>query len=588
MKGTFESLFRCAALLLLVLTLTCHVPSSCRAVVSGAPLPTRNQGTEPNPPIAPSTGVPSSGPSGPSVWTPILRQALTSRNLHGRMAKKLTQVYSQSGWTPLFIGPDLRLNRPGQEFLRRLQTLTDEGMDPASFPLQELSDCLDRLHTIRSRGPTRMSIAGHHPLYAMRSGPMSVPPQAPPQIDSAQQQPLRIAARLDALILASLIKWSSIMDPFAQFEGIQTLRRYSSMKEYLDSLEPTLGGYRELRQAYRHYRTLALAPVLPPLKIKRSLRPGARGEAVRILQMHLAREGYFQGTLTDVYDPATIAAVKAYQHHHLLVADGIVGRKTAGWINMSLAAKAELLKTSLQAMRRSRSRIYKRYLRINIPQFELQYYRDGRLIEQHRIIVGRARGRRKKIGNRWVGENHTPSLVSRIRQIIFNPRWYVPERIRLELDRKIEEEPEYLDDNGFVAMESSYSTGEPRIYQRPGPFNPLGRVKFEFPNRYSIYLHDTSQRHLFRRIRRDFSHGCVRVDKALELARRLLEDDHHPAAARIGEFMKQKRSIYISLKKPVPIVIEYIPVVVDNQGKLVFCGDIYGRIFRHKGRGFPM
>jgi L,D-transpeptidase YcbB len=123
---------------------------------------------------------------------------------------------------------------------------------------------------------------------------------------------------------------------------------------------------------------------------------------------------------------------------------------------------------------------------------------------------------------------------------------------------------------------SRYPWGEPRLIQLPGPNNALGRVRFDFPNAYAVYMHDTPNKYLFHRARRDFSHGCIRVEKAHELAQELLSGDQNPAASKTDSYLATNRETFLRLREPVPIIIEYVPVVVNAKGDLVFCGDPYG------------
>jgi murein L,D-transpeptidase YcbB/YkuD len=110
----------------------------------------------------------------------------------------------------------------------------------------------------------------------------------------------------------------------------------------------------------------------------------------------------------------------------------------------------------------------------------------------------------------------------------------------------------------------------------PGPTNPLGRVKFEFPNPYAVYLHDTPKKGLFQRERRDFSHGCVRVERAKELAEILLKDDGNPSSDKLQDYFSSYRQAYIRLTQPIPIIIEYQQVSFNEGNEVVFCGDPYG------------
>ena len=173
----------------------------------------------------------------------------------------------------------------------------------------------------------------------------------------------------------------------------------------------------------------------------------------------------------------------------------------------------------------------------------LEYYKDGQFQEAHKIVVGKATGKKVKFRGRMVGENQTPTLTSSIQQLILNPRWYVSDRIRLELDTEAKSDPEWFTKHGYVSMSARYPWGAPRLFQSPGPKNALGRVKFEFPNPYAVYLHDTPLKHLFARSRRDFSHGCIRVDKAMELAETLLRDDASPYAEKMKSVLEGSRQL---------------------------------------------
>jgi murein L,D-transpeptidase YcbB/YkuD len=246
------------------------------------------------------------------------------------------------------------------------------------------------------------------------------------------------------------------------------------------------------------------------------------------------------------------------------------------WLNVSFQTKAEMVAMALKAVRQSPSRASSRFIRINIPQFLLEYYKDGEFQQAHRIVVGKASGKKVKFRGRMVGENQTPTLTSAIEQVILNPRWYVSDRIRLELNAEAKSDPEWFTRHGYVTMQSQHPWGEARLFQSPGPKNALGRVKFEFPNPYAVYLHDTPLKHLFARTRRDFSHGCMRVDKAIELAERLLKDDANPYAEKMKTVLTGSNQVFVRLSQPVPISVEYIPVVTNGSAQVIFVGDPYG------------
>jgi L,D-transpeptidase YcbB len=192
--------------------------------------------------------------------------------------------------------------------------------------------------------------------------------------------------------------------------------------------------------------------------------------------------------------------------------------------------------------------------------------------------VGKASGRKIKLNGRIVGENQTPPLSSTVQQVVVNPRWYINDRIWRELAGDVEDDPTFYERHGFGRAGGFYAGGAPRVFQEPGPSNPLGQVKFEFPNAYAVYVHDTPKKYLFARARRDFSHGCVRLENARSLAETILIDDQNQLAGKFKSLFDTRRTTYIKLNEPVPIVIEYVPVSTDETDHVIFCGDPYGSL----------
>jgi len=374
-----------------------------------------------------------------------------------------------------------------------------------------------------------------------------------------------------------LIRFAQEMNPFSPELQEKVLLGKISMAEFLDAAVPASPHYATLRKALAKYRNLAAQEQWHRFHSGKTLRQGESGQEVTNLQKRLAQEGFYSGKISGHFDHATADAVRQFQRYHLIDPDGAVGQRTKDWLNVPYNKKVRLIQESLKQLRQSRARSYDRYVRINIPQFMLEYYRDGKIQAEHRVIVGKAAGKKVKVQGRWMGENQTPSISSVIDQVVFNPRWYVSDRIRRELADEIAADPNYLDKHGYVKMSSSYPWGEPRLFQLPGPGNPLGRVKFEFSNAYAIFLHDTPKRHLFQRAKRDFSHGCIRVEKARELAQLLLADDGNPAVGKTESFLESyTRQAFVKFNRPVPIIIEYVPASSDGNGQVVFCGDLYG------------
>ncbi len=531
-----------------------------------------------------------------ALWQSMIWEAFPNDRLKGPTPDIVSKAYQKTGWKPFFIDSHFELNENAKMVLGRLGSLQDEAIDPGPYRLEEIAREIEGLAECRAALKSS-GLAVTDTAFDKLSEPPGAPAPDPsstgsPASASAQSIPenqaepgervqryqdtFRSAARLDIALAAAFARFADEMDPFSGEGPVKALAGDVPMSEILKELEPASTRYRALLASYAHYRALAATVRQQLLNFKATIRPGEAGNHVRELQKRLEQEGFYAGPQTGVYDARTQHAVKKFQTAHLLDPDGAVGRKTILWLNVSFPEKVDMIAYAMKALRRSRTRMYDRFIRINIPQFVLEYYRDGRVQETHRIIVGKAEGKKVKYGGRLVGENNTPTLNSAIEQVILNPRWYVNDRIRLELDSEAKSDPEWFSRHGYVQMTALYPWGKPRIFQRPGPENALGRVKFEFPNIYAVYLHDTPSKQLFRRTRRDFSHGCVRVDKAVELAKTLLYDDQNPYAQKIGSILDNSRQAFVRLATPVPISIEYIPVYTNGQGQIIFLGDPYG------------
>ncbi len=532
------------------------------------------------------------------LWQSVIWENFPDDRLKGSKPDAVSRAYQANGWKPFFINAHFQLNENAKLVLERLGSLQNEAIDPGPYRIDEIvreaatlaqarellkasglevtdTACGELSEPPREAVPVKSAGEGGGPASAHAQGPAENRPDSGESLQKYQDA-FKPAARLDISLAAAFTRFADEMDPFSADDQVKALTGETPMRDVLKELEPASGQYRALVASYARYRALAAAVRQQPVNFSATIHPGDTGNQIRDLQKRLEQEGFYAGTPTGVYDARTQRAVKSFQAAHLLDADGAVGRRTAAWLNVSFADKVDMIAYAMKTLRQSRTRVYDRFIRINIPQFILEYYRDGKVQETHRIIVGKAAGKKVKYRGRMVGENNTPTLYSTIEQVILNPRWYVSDRIRLELDSEAKADPEWFTRHGYVQMTSTYPWGEPRIFQRPGPENALGRVKFEFPNVYAIYLHDTPKKQLFRRTRRDFSHGCIRVDRAVELAKTLLTDDKSPYADRLPSILDRSTQAFVRLTNPVPIAIEYVPVCANDQGQVIFLGDPYG------------
>lgn len=528
-----------------------------------------------------------------ALWRSGIWENFPDDALKGPEPDPVSKAYQLNEWRPFFISGQFQLNEDGKRLLDCLHSLEDQAIDPKPYKLDELAGSIQnlehRVSILRGVDPApRDTTADDLSSPAPSSdGPGT---GSDPRTDTAQsanppagrderlkkyQETFQAAGEVDVRLVSAFVRYAKEMNPFCEDEMTEALEGSIPIARFLKDLEPASVHYENLVSTYARYRKLAdsvrqtYVPTAP-------LRPGESGNTIRDLQKRLQQEDFYSGTITGVYDSETQRAVKEFQVAHQIDPDGAVGQRTRDWLNVSFRQKAEMVAYSMRGMRESKTRVATRFIRINIPQFQLEYCKDGKVQQTYRIVVGKAAGKKVKFRGKMVGENQTPTLSSAIEQIILNPRWYVSDRIRLELNAEAKSDPDYFTRHGYVEMTSLHSWGQPRIFQRSGPKNALGRVKFEFPNIYDVYLHDTPLKNLFQRSRRDFSHGCVRVDKALSLAEALLKDDNNAFVQKINSIMETDHPVYVRLAQPVPISIEYIPVSSTGAGQVVFLGDPYG------------
>lgn len=258
---------------------------------------------------------------------------------------------------------------------------------------------------------------------------------------------------------------------------------------------------------------------------------------------------------------ALAQAVRRFQRRHGLAADGVVGTRTLAALREPVAEQLARIQLNLARAGDLASRAaLRQYVEVNIPAFELRFVQDGNVLLRSRVIVGD-------------DKTPTPIFDDVIRYIDLDPTWYVPPSIVKEILDREQREAGYLERAGFVWRTSE--GGRPRLVQRPGPENALGRFKFVFPNHHAVYLHDTAQRGLFGRADRALSHGCVRVERPAELALALLADQGWDAA-RLEQALATRRTRRIELVEPVPVFLDYRTVDLDPEGRLLLLDDLYG------------
>lgn len=530
-------------------------------------------------------------------WRSFLWESIPSEWLTNTARQPITQAYEARGWKPLFITAFFEINRGARDLMAALGQLDSHAIDPTPFRLDRLEAQFARLESSRvalasvdNNYHDSVAALGERPSfeatqiheqeptlqrYASNSPEVMLPdPSLKKEKEALYQEAFKAATAVDLALVETLIRFAREMDSRSDEAISEALQGSLTISDFIQRVIPNSPQYRALRSAYARYRALTDQHVRQPIITG----DGSSGGSTRDLQSRLQQEGFYEGKITGHFDASTQQALRSFQQAHQINPDGRIGKQTKDWLNTSYARKAQMLAASLKAARQSDTRRLETFLRINIPQFTLEYVRNGQVQRTHRVIVGKAGGRKVKQSGRLVGENHTPTLSSTVQHIVINPRWYINDRIWREIAGGLADDPTLYERRGYGIARGYYAGGAPRVYQEPGPSNPLGQVKFEFPNDHAVYVHDTPKKHLFSNARRDFSHGCVRLEHARALAEAIVNDDQNAIAPKFKNLFDTRRTTYIKLNDPIPIMIEYMPVVAGEGDSVVFIGDPYGSV----------
>lgn len=404
---------------------------------------------------------------------------------------------------------------------------------------------------------------------------------------------IEVTARAEVMLSRTLVTYSrhansGVLDPAAVSQNFEYDRHLPDPVAVLINLATTTGDPTEALAAYNptHPEFVALRdrlaeiraneverpPLVPPGK---NLKLGISDARVVVLRERLKVTTSAPDPM--VFDDDVDLAVKAFQEQAGLKPDGVVGPGTLGIMN---AAADDHIATILANMERWRWMPHDLgtfYVRVNIPNFNLEIYRDDKVVYTTRIVVGQTG---------W----QTPVFSRMINHVIVNPTWNVPASIAVkEMLPKIQSNPGAL--NGyqvFANIDGRFRAVDPmmvdwqtvdmrriQIKQPPGERNALGSIKFMFPNPFSVYLHDTPSKSFFERDYRALSHGCMRVQNPWEFANALLADDPIVSTARLKKLVGGPET-RVNLTNEIPVHITYFTAWVDETGELKVRDDIYG------------
>jgi murein L,D-transpeptidase YcbB/YkuD len=549
--GVFIHRFAVASILLLALLLVPAFLTPVADASHGAAAPT-------------AAGVPPGTPSPEEVRARLANigvPAYVEPDVRGQERwKAVHRLYEAGGYRPAWVAGG-RLTRQAEALLRAALQADRDGMDTALYA--ELAR--------EARGIRRTSVKDW----------------ADPALDLDLQVSYALVRYVDEMAHGRVdprgksAYWALYPAPIDVVEALGRASQTGLDDAVKAALTPQHAQYEALRRERDRYRELARRGGWDEVEPGPTLRPGQRGVRVTALAARLAASGDLAPTPTagPEYNATLAAVVKDWKARHGLKPDALVDAATVAALNVSVDERIRQIEVNLERWRWLPRRLGERYILVNIPTFELHGYDGAQRTLHMRVVTGTA------------GETPTPVFADEMTHLVFSPYWNIPPGIaREEVAPAAWHNRSYLARNNMEVLKgsrvvdpSTVDLGDPslRFRQRPGPGNSLGRVKFLFPNRYNVYLHDTPARNLFAKRQRDYSHGCVRVQDPFELAQWVLQGTNWtPGAIRAAMGAGTER--HVRLERSVPVYIAYFTVWVGEDGRAQFRSDVYRHDAAHE------
>jgi len=453
-----------------------------------------------------------------------------------------------------------------------LADLVDDGLDPTDYHIEALQSFRTDLRTETALQPSE---------------------QADLELLATDAMMLSLyhlyLGKVDPVQLSS--QWNFSTRPVSVERGFERLTAAldsGQIRETFARARPQHVWYQRGREALRTYRAIATAGGWSPISDGPTMKLGLDDPRVPTLRYRLTVTGDLAGDLQPPAPPMNLAfdaeleaAVKRFQERHGLTADGAVGPGTRAALNVPVSARIDQIRINLERARWVMHELHGEFVLVNVAGFDVSYFRNDEPIWTSKVIVGRP-------------YRETPIFKSTITYVVLNPTWTIPPGILVK-DKLpvIKRDPGYLKRNNIRVIDatgrevnphsvdwSRYSGGRLppfQLRQDPGDDNALGLVKIMFPNPYLVYLHDTPSKSLFEKDERIFSSGCIRVEKAFELAELVLNDPVRWNRAALDAAVATRKTQTVNLATPVPVLLLYWTAQPRPDGQVIFRNDVYGR-----------
>jgi murein L,D-transpeptidase YcbB/YkuD len=509
------------------------------------------------------SGCGASGPSSPAVSAQIQRRVAAFQRSASEIAgERIIEPQAVSRFYEARHSSAVWDQRRASEIVAAIKDVTRDGLNPRDYHLEAIDKLLRKdagSYGLEAQGDLDILLTDAVAAMADHLRYGRVPPRA---LNSAWNvDPREGAPPLEATL--------------------EEIAKSGSVQHAIEGQRPDHFIYRGLVDALAQLRDIEAHGSWPTVPAEPRIRPGAQDPRIPAIRTRLAMTGELAGGARDggaLYDAPLRRAVMQFQADHRLDSTGVIDPATLQAMNVSAAARAGQLRVNLERARWVLGGLKDDFLLVNLPAFKAYLIQGGTNIWEARTQIGDE-------------AKQTPTFRATLSTVVLNPDWTVPISILAEeLLDDLKAGKNVLAQKGLVLYDGQNQTVDPSsvhwndvdpesfpytIKQPPGPTNALGRVKFLFPNKYSIYLHDTPSRQLFATNRRTFSHGCIRLERPLELAGILLKNQAGWTAERIQQTLDSGETQNIDLEHGIPILIVYWTVSVGASGRVHLNEDIY-------------
>ena len=504
--------------------------------------------------------------------TANLHQAIQTK-LKGQNGKIVKEIYAKTGNKPLWIGAENR-----EKMGELIQALKDPlfNYKNKSFDQKSIKKLLYYLDNNAIAPSKKAAVYARLDLLLTNSYVRLVRFIVQGDVDWALVQK-KFAALKESDDIHAV--WEMKPKSFPSHGPLIAAAKNGNIHEYLVSLIPLEDRYRKLVKLLKEYRRMEKFPQIPysnsPLKL------GDRNSRVLQVKKRLQISGDYPkwAELDKKFDKTLRQAVITYQKRYLLEVTGQVDKTMTWYLNQPAHKNIQAIITNLDKTKLYPKHFEKEYIEVNVPDFNLRYYRNGEMIMKKGVVVGRI-------------DRPTPIFDDKLEYMVINPTWTIPDNlIKRDLIHVLREDPNYLIEHnihvfrGNKEVEITQEDLDPyehsdkrvpwRFVQFPGDDNALGRVKFMFPNKYAVYLHDTDNKSLLDRRYKVYSSGCMRVEQPFDLVDLLLQHARgNWSREKIEEIIATDKPTTIRLKRPIPVHIVYF-TVYEEDGLAYFKHDIY-------------